>query len=140
MNEMSEDESDGPNHLFVYGTLMQAYDHRMARLLSEQAERVGEGSCCGQLFRIKHYPGLIASDDAGDRVFGELFRLRGTKNLLAKLDEYEGCGPSAPQPTQYIRVVRPITLPDRTIDAWVYLYNRPVTGLTRILSGRFLAP
>ena len=137
---MAEDASAGPNYLFVYGTLMQAYDHPMARLLSEQSERVGEGSCCGQLFRIKHYPGLIASDDAGDRVFGELFRLRETNALLAKLDDYEGCGPSAPQPTLYIRVVRPITLPDRTVDAWVYLYNRPVTGLPRIVSGRFLAP
>jgi gamma-glutamylcyclotransferase (GGCT)/AIG2-like uncharacterized protein YtfP len=137
---MAEDASGRPNYLFVYGTLMQAYDHPMARLLSEQAERLGEGSCCGQLFRIKHYPGLIASNDARDRVFGELFRLRETKRLLAKLDDYEGCGPSAPQPTLYIRVTRPITLPDRTVDAWVYLYNRPVSGLPRILSGRFLAP
>jgi gamma-glutamylcyclotransferase (GGCT)/AIG2-like uncharacterized protein YtfP len=131
--------STDPPYLFVYGTLMQAYDHPMARLLSEQAERIGEGSCCGQLFQIKHYPGLIASSDVNDRVFGELFRLRETKTLLAKLDDYEGCGPSAPQPTLYIRVVRPITLPDRTVDSWVYLYNRPVTGLERILSGRFLA-
>ncbi len=137
---MPNEVNGNPPYLFVYGTLMQAYDHPMARLLSEQAERIGEGSCCGQLFRIKHYPGLIASNDANDRVFGELFRLRETKNLLEKLDDYEGCGPSAPQPTQYIRVVRPITLPDRTIDAWVYLYNRPVSGLSRILSGRFLAP
>jgi gamma-glutamylcyclotransferase (GGCT)/AIG2-like uncharacterized protein YtfP len=131
--------STDPPYLFVYGTLMQAYDHPMARLLSEQAERIGEGSCCGQLFQIKHYPGLIASSDVNDRVFGELFRLRETKTLLAKLDDYEGCGPSAPQPTLYIRVVRPITRPDRTVDAWTYLYNRPVTGLKRIVSGRFLA-
>jgi gamma-glutamylcyclotransferase (GGCT)/AIG2-like uncharacterized protein YtfP len=137
---MSEDASADPPYLFVYGTLMQAYDHPMARLLSEQSERVGEGSCCGQLFAIKHYPGLIASDDLSDRVFGDVFRLRESKALLEKLDDYEGCGPSAPQPTLYIRVVRPIALPGRTIDAWVYLYNRPVTGLTRILSGRFLAP
>lgn len=137
---MSSASADPP-YLFVYGTLMQAYDHPMARLLSEQAERVGEGSCCGQLFQIKHYPGLIASSDANDRVFGELFLLRETKALLAKLDDYEGCGPSAPQPTLYIRVVRPITRPDRTVvDAWTYLYNRPVTGLKRIVSGRFLAP
>ena len=130
-----------PPYLFVYGTLMQAYDHPMARLLSEQAERVGEGSCCGQLYQIKHYPGLIASSDANDRVFGELFHLRETKALLAQLDEYEGCGPSAPQPTLYIRVVRPITRagqPD--VDAWTYLYNRPVSGLKRIMSGRFLRP
>jgi gamma-glutamylcyclotransferase (GGCT)/AIG2-like uncharacterized protein YtfP len=65
--------------------------------------------------------------------------LHETRNLLAKLDDYEGCGPSAPQPTLYIRVVRPITRPDRTVDAWTYLYNRPVTGLKRIVSGRFLA-
>jgi gamma-glutamylcyclotransferase (GGCT)/AIG2-like uncharacterized protein YtfP len=131
--------STDPPYLFVYGTLMQAYDHPMARLLSEQAERIGEGSCCGQLFQIKHYPGLIASSDVNDRVFGELFRLRETKTLLAKLDDYEGCGPSALQPTLYIRVVRPITRPDRTVDAWTYLYNRPVMGLKRIVSGRFLA-
>jgi gamma-glutamylcyclotransferase (GGCT)/AIG2-like uncharacterized protein YtfP len=137
---MARDGSCDPDHLFVYGTLMQAYDHPMARLLSEQTERVGEGSCCGQLFQIKHYPGLIASSDTNDRVFGELFRLRDTKTLLAKLDDYEGCGPSAPRPTLYIRVVRPITRPDRTVDAWTYLYNRPVTGLKRIVSGRFLAP
>src|SRR5579871_1224698 len=90
-----------PPYLFVYGTLMQAYDHPMARLLSEQAERLGEGSCCGQLYQIKHYPGLIASNDPADRVFGELFRLRDTKSLLAQLDDYEGCGASAPQPTLY---------------------------------------
>lgn len=132
--------STDPPYLFVYGTLMQAYDHPMARLLSEQAERIGEGSCCGQLFQIKHYPGLVASSDVNDRVFGELFRLHETRNLLAKLDDYEGCGPSAPQPTLYIRVIRPITRPDRTVDAWTYLYNRPVTGLKRIVSGRFLAP
>jgi gamma-glutamylcyclotransferase (GGCT)/AIG2-like uncharacterized protein YtfP len=130
-----------PPYLFVYGTLMQAYDHPMARLLAENAESAGKGSCCGQLYQIKHYPGLIGSSDANDRVFGELFHLRETKALLAQLDEYEGCGPSAPQPTLYIRVVRPITRaghPD--VDAWTYLYNRPVIGLKRIMSGRFLAP
>ena len=137
---MASTTSTDPPYLFVYGTLMQAYDHPMARLLSEQAERLGEGSCCGQLFQIKHYPGLVASSDVNDRVFGELFRLRETRSLLAKLDDYEGCGPSAPQPTLYIRVIRPITRPDRTVDAWTYLYNRPVTGLKRIVSGRFLQP
>lgn len=136
----SETRADPP-YLFVYGTLMQAYDHPMARLLSEQAERLGEGSCCGQLFRIKHYPGLIASNDPGDRVFGELFRLRETTSLLAQLDDYEGCGPSAPQPTLYIRTIRPISRAGQSdVDSWVYLYNRPVTGRERIMSGRFLAP
>ena len=138
---MTSATNANPPYLFVYGTLMQSYDHPMARLLSEQAERLGEGSCCGQLFRIKHYPGLIESNDPRDRVFGELFRLRETGSLIAKLDEYEGCGPDAPQPTLYIRAVRPIAQAGQAdVDSWVYLYNRPVTGRERIVSGRFLAP
>ena len=138
---MAKEASDAPQHLFVYGTLLRAYDHPMARLLAEHADSVGEATCCGRLYQIRHYPGLIASTDPDDRVFGELFRLRETEGLLAKLDEYEGCGPDAPQPTLYVRVARPITLPDRTeVAAWVYLYNRPVQGLQRIASGRFLQP
>ena len=69
-------------------------------------------------------------------MFGELFRLRETKSLLAQLDDYEGCGPSAPQPTLYIRTIRPISRAGQAdVDSWVYLYNRPVTGRERILSG-----
>jgi hypothetical protein len=61
--------------------------------------------------------------------------------VLAKLDDYEGCGPAAPRPTQYVRVVRDVIRADRSnVAAWVYLYNYPVTELRRIVSGRFLQP
>ena len=68
------------DHLFVYGTLMRGFDHPMAKLLSRSAEFIGEARCQGRLYLVKHYPGLVLSDDADDIVFGELFRLHTRKH------------------------------------------------------------
>ena len=64
------------DRLFVYGTLMRGFDHPMAQLLSRSADFIGEAHCRGRLYLIKHYPGLVLSDDPADIVFGELYRLR----------------------------------------------------------------
>jgi gamma-glutamylcyclotransferase (GGCT)/AIG2-like uncharacterized protein YtfP len=124
---------------FVYGTLMRGYDHPMARLLSANADFIGEASCRGRLYLVKHYPGLVLSDDAADVVFGELFRLRAPTELLREFDMYEACSEEFPQPTQYVRQMLQVTLDDgAVIEAWTYLYNWPVAHLPRIASGRFL--
>jgi gamma-glutamylcyclotransferase (GGCT)/AIG2-like uncharacterized protein YtfP len=125
-------------HLFVYGTLMRGFDHPMAKLLSQSAGFCGPARCHGQLYLIKHYPGLVLSDDARDIVFGELFALHTPKTSFAILDEYEGCGPNVAKP-QYLRQLLPVTREDGSVvEAWTYVYNRPVTELKRITSGRFL--
>jgi gamma-glutamylcyclotransferase (GGCT)/AIG2-like uncharacterized protein YtfP len=124
--------------LFVYGTLMRDFDHPMAKLLSRSADFLSDARCRGRLYLVKHYPGLLLSDDVSDVVFGELYRLRQPEELLATLDEYEGCGPGVASP-QYLRQVLPVTLDDGTVsEAWTYVYNRPVAKLKRITSGRFL--
>jgi gamma-glutamylcyclotransferase (GGCT)/AIG2-like uncharacterized protein YtfP len=134
------DEVEGhmQNHLFVYGTLMRGFDHPMAKLLSHSAEFIGPAHCRGRLYMVKHYPGLVLSDDANDIVFGELVRLHTPQASLVTLDDYEGCGPDVASP-QYLRQVLPVTLDDGTVsEAWTYVYNRPVAKLKRITSGRFL--
>jgi gamma-glutamylcyclotransferase (GGCT)/AIG2-like uncharacterized protein YtfP len=124
--------------LFVYGTLMRGFDHPMAKLLSRSAEVVGDARCRGRLYLVKHYPGLVVSEDADDVVFGELVRLRRPEASFATLDEYEGCGPGVASP-QYLRQLLPVTLDDGTVsEAWTYVYNRPVAKLKWIASGRFL--
>ena len=126
------------DRLFVYGTLMRGFDHPMAKLLSRSAEFCGDARCRGRLYLVKHYPGLVLSDDADDVVFGELYRLCQPEALFAALDEYEGCGPGVASP-QYLRQLLPVTRDDGTVsEAWTYVYNRPVTRLPRIASGRFL--
>ncbi|MBR1126027.1 gamma-glutamylcyclotransferase [Bradyrhizobium lablabi] len=125
--------------LFVYGTLMRGFDHPMARLLSANADFIGEARCCGRLYLVKHYPGLVLSEDPADIVHGELFRLREREAMLREFDMYEACGENFPQPTEYLRRMLPLTLGDGSAtEAWTYVYNWPVTKLPRIETGRFL--
>jgi gamma-glutamylcyclotransferase (GGCT)/AIG2-like uncharacterized protein YtfP len=127
------------DRLFVYGTLMSGFDHPMAKLLSRTADFLGEARCRGRLYLVKHYPGLVLSDDPDDIVFGELYRLRAPAELLREFDIYEACGEGFAEPAEYIRQVLPVASDDRgSIEAWTYLYNWPVAHLPRIASGRFL--
>ena len=127
------------DHLFVYGTLMRGFDHPMAQLLSRGADFIGEARCQGRLYRVKHYPGLVLSDDASDVVFGELYRLRAPEELLREFDMYEACGEGFAEPTQYVRQMLAVALADGTAsEAWTYVYNWPVANLPLIASGRFL--
>ena len=126
------------DRLFVYGTLLRGFDHPMAQLLSRSADFIGEARCQGRLYLIKHYPGLVLSGDPADVVFGELYRLRAPRELLREFDMYEACGEGFAPPTEYVRQLLTVTLADKTVEAWTYLYNWPVTGLPRIASGRFM--
>ena len=125
--------------LFVYGTLMRGFDHPMAKLLSRSADFLGEARCRGRLYLVKHYPGLVLSDDSTDIVFGEVYRLRERDALLGEFDMYEACGEGFPQPTEYVRQMLQVVLDDGTAgEAWTYVYNWPVANLPRIASGKFL--
>ena len=127
------------DRLFVYGTLMRGFDHPMAKLLSRSADFLGEARCQGRLYLIKHYPGLVLSDNPTDIVSGELYRLRDRDALLGEFDMYEACGEGFPEPTEYLRQMLQVTLADGALgEAWTYVYNWPVTGLPHIASGKFL--
>ena len=129
------------DHLFVYGTLMRGFDHPMAQLLSRSADFIGEARCRGRLYRVKHYPGLVLSDDPGDVVFGELYSLRQPEACLREFDMYEACGEGFAEPTEYVRQMLNVTFDgDASSEAWSYLYNWPVAHLPRIVSGRGAVP
>jgi gamma-glutamylcyclotransferase (GGCT)/AIG2-like uncharacterized protein YtfP len=129
------------NLLFVYGTLMRGFDHPMARLLAANADCLGEAQCRGRLYLVKHYPGLVLSDDAADVVHGEVYRLRAPEALLREFDMYEACGEGFAPPTEYLRQTLPVAVAngeEAWTQAWTYVYNWPVAHLPRIVSGRFL--
>jgi gamma-glutamylcyclotransferase (GGCT)/AIG2-like uncharacterized protein YtfP len=127
------------DRLFVYGTLMRGFDHPMATLLSRAADFIGEARCRGRLYLVRHYPGLVLSDDADAVVFGEVYRLRQPRELLREFDIYEACGEGFAEPTEYIRRMLPVTLGNGAVgEAWTYVYNWPVAHLPRIALGRFL--
>src|SRR5436309_7888358 len=123
---------------FVYGTLMRGFDHPMAQLLSRSADFLGTATCRGRLYLIKHYPGLVLSDDPAEAVFGELYRLRAAVEMLREFDMYEACGEGFAEPTQYVRQMLSVTGAVGATEAWTYVYNWPVAHLPLITSGRFL--
>src|ERR1700719_4960363 len=92
---MSGQRNDGQEYpmisarRFVYGTLMRGFDHPMAQLLSRSADFIGDARCRGRLYLVKHYPGLVLSNDPDDVVFGELYRLRQPAECLCEFDLYE---------------------------------------------------
>ena len=126
--------------LFVYGTLLTAFDNPPARSLRTQAECLGRASFGGRLYLVDGYPGAIRSDKSKERVWGELWRMTGDPTaLLNELDAYEECTPDFPEPHEYRRCHIRVTHEDgREFHAWTWLYDRPVAGLKRIPSGDFL--
>jgi gamma-glutamylcyclotransferase (GGCT)/AIG2-like uncharacterized protein YtfP len=124
------------SNLFVYGTLMRGFDNSMTKLLARNAEFCGPARCQGRLYLVTWYPGMVLSDDPGDVVFGELFSLHSPAASFLLLDDYEGCSLAEPQ---YLRQLLPVTREDGSaVEAWTYIYNRPVTQMKRIESGRFV--
>ena len=131
---------DAENLLFVYGTLRRDTKSEAARLFSEYADFVAEGTYQGRLFQVDYYPGAVPSDDPSEKVKGEVYALRAPGIALPRLDRYEACGPGFSEPTEYIRRQQEVILSDgTTCRAWVYVYNRPTGNLVYISSGDFLA-
>jgi len=127
-----------PQEPLPHGTLMRRVRHPMAALLAAHADFVGEGCYGGRLYRVAAYPGVVPSDRPGDVVFGDIYRLRHPVRLLRRLDVYEGAAFQSRKPVQYVRALQPVILAEgKEIEAFVYLYNRPVAQLPRIRRGRF---
>ena len=125
--------------LFVYGTLMRASGHPMAVRLNQQSLYLGPGRIRARLYRLGGYPGAVPSDKAQDSVHGDVIKLLRPAFTLAWLDAYEGCGPAAPEPWAYERVITPVVLSaGENLNAWVYFYQKPVRHDRRIPHGRFL--
>jgi len=128
-----------PHHLFVYGSLRRDVPTpgSMHRLIAGRIRYIGRATIPGRLYRIGSYPGWVATDGNAEQVVGELYKMIGEPaELLARLDDYEGCDEAGPHATHFVREVHPITLTDgRTIDAWVYRYAGPTAALSPIATG-----
>lgn len=123
--------------LFVYGSLLSAIDHPMGERLRREATLRGPATVPGRLFRVSWYPAVIL--DATGTVHGEVYRLHTCDRTLAWLDEYEGivAGPAGvAESGEYERCTTTVRLDGGgEVDAWIYLYRRPVDGLAEVTSG-----
>jgi gamma-glutamylcyclotransferase (GGCT)/AIG2-like uncharacterized protein YtfP len=125
------------SYLFVYGTLKSTYQHPMHQSLLRYAMYAGEGFFMGKLYRIDWYPGMVASDNEQDKVFGELYEIVNEQALFELLDEYEDYRPADEDTSDYLRRKVTIYKNKTPLEAWTYLYNKSVMGLEVLVSGVF---
>ena len=112
----------------------------MFHFLEKNAEFLDNARFRGKLYKIAHYPGVIASEVPDDVVFGEVYLLQCADFVLAHLDQYEECGADFPAPNEYVRRLQEVILGNGDIvTAWVYIYNRPTEGFEQIYPGDFLS-
>jgi gamma-glutamylcyclotransferase (GGCT)/AIG2-like uncharacterized protein YtfP len=124
--------------LFVYGTLMRMTGQPMARKLHGQSGYLGPAWIRGKLYSLGRYPGLVLSEVGPDRVHGEVVRLANPARCFDWIDAYEGCSRADPEPHEYERLIVPVTLQSGArLDAWVYVYKKPVSRARQIPDGLF---
>jgi gamma-glutamylcyclotransferase (GGCT)/AIG2-like uncharacterized protein YtfP len=87
------------------------------------------------LYDVGPYPALRPGRTAAEHVRGVVIEFADGAAALPLLDAYE----EAVAATLYVRRrCRARLANGRTVTAWVYIYNRPVTGLQRIASGDWM--
>lgn len=131
--------------LFVYGTL-RAGAPNSDRVHGPVADAMraapwrGRGAIGGRLHWVNWYPGVIESDAPGERVVGDVFELPDDPALWAAIDEYESASVAPLTTGEYVRKRTTVQLDNgQTLDAWVYVYNRPENLGRRIENGDFLS-
>lgn len=133
--------------LFVYGTLRRAaaaasLGRDMRARLEADAVWLGLARMPGCLFDLGDYPAMRAPEAPGDVVRGELYRLADPAAAFRWLDPYEGIAEGLADP-EYRRAIQiaqcdaPQWDGARSVEAWVYLYRRPLAAARRIADGEW---
>ncbi|MCD2453101.1 gamma-glutamylcyclotransferase [Methylicorpusculum oleiharenae] len=129
-------------YLFVYGSLRKGMPNAMAEWLEHQADWLETSFIKGQLFDIGDYPGAISIPDCTDKVWGDIYRMDddlSCANILGQLDEFEECTEHFSIPHEYLRIKTPVFRSNgQSLEAWFYLYNRPVERFKRITEGDYV--
>lgn len=105
-----------------------------------QSVFVAEGWFQGRMYHISDYPGVIASEDASDRIYGELYKLSDAEVMLKLLDDYEECAAHHAQPAEYTRIATVIKgVSGRVYEpVWIYLYQWSIEDKAQIQKGDFM--
>ena len=123
--------------LFVYGSLLDG-DNEFGNYLMRNTDFVGPAFFKGRLYDCGEYPGAIA-DNSGYNIKGSIYQLRNATSALIILDDYEGFGVDQEQPNLFIRKLVTVSIDNKPIECWVYLYNLAIEVLTEITSGDYMA-
>jgi gamma-glutamylcyclotransferase (GGCT)/AIG2-like uncharacterized protein YtfP len=123
--------------VFLYGTLMRGEERASAVANALPHVSPEPGSVPGRLVHLGAWPGLLSGEG---HVQGELFVISDPHqlaSLIATLDPIEDFEGYDAVPTEYVRVVLPVTTRHGVRWAWAYRYVGDLSGSVAIPSGRW---
>lgn len=119
------------HYLFVYGSLLSGFKSPAYEYIARYFQLKGIATVTGTIYDMGTYPVGVA-EDTGRSIKGELYEIRNPKELsfvLAQLDDYEGLYPDDGEEIYYQRALVPaVTAAGDEVVAWIYWYNRKVSG------------
>lgn len=127
-------------YLFTYGTLRHdAPASKYGHFLAANTRMVGIGHVSGRLHLIDWYPAAVEAPNEDELIKGIVYHMERPDIVLPLLDAYEDCDMNAPQQREYRREVMQVHMESGDyLEAWVYLYNRPVHAFPHIVHGDFV--
>lgn len=127
------------HRLFVYGTLRSDVGHTAHEYIAQYFSLMGKAKVRGKLYDCIEFPAALP--DTEYFISGELYELKNADEFsisMQLLDEYEGSYDKPGEVTLFRRELVNVIYNDEEFTAWIYWYNRPVTGLQWIRSGDIL--
>ena len=125
------------NQLFVYGSLRSGFRNPAYHYLTRYFHLAGDALVKGKLYDLGEYPAATATEEE-KFISGELYVINDPAEFswaIAQLDDYEGLNVEEGETPLYKRESVKAFINGRGSDAWIYWYNKDVTGYPEIISG-----
>ena len=126
--------------LFVYGSLRSGFRNPAYEYLTRYFHLLGEAVVNGRLYDNGSYP--VAQPFAGESyITGELYELNNPSEFswaIEQLDDYEGLNVEAGEKPLFKRELVVAFQNGISSTAWIYWYNRSITGMPVIETGDVL--
>jgi len=126
--------------LFVYGSLRSGFHNPVYAYLTKYFHLLGEAVVKGKLYDLGEYPAAAAT---GEEKFisGELYCINNPLEFswaIGQLDDYEGLNVEEGETPLYKREEVVAYKNGEPNAAWIYWYNKDLTGKPEIKSGDLL--
>ena len=126
--------------LFVYGSLRSGFRNPVYEYLTKYFTLIGEAVVKGKLYDLGDYPAATATEE-DHFISGELYTINNPQEFswaIGQLDDYEGLNVEEGEIALYKREQVIAYRKAEPHTAWIYWYNRDITGKPEIESGDVL--
>jgi gamma-glutamylcyclotransferase (GGCT)/AIG2-like uncharacterized protein YtfP len=126
--------------LFVYGSLRSGFRNPVYEYLTKYFHLMGEAVVKGRLYDLGDYPAAAPTTDE-KFISGELYCINNPLEFswaIGQLDDYEGLDTEEGEIALYKREEVTTYQNGKPHIAWIYWYNKDLTGKPEIESGDLL--